>query len=163
NHPGVTDQARDLIKQMYKDHLKSVKYTRETVEAKKGPGEEDEPAILIDPLIAGTPGKPTRDDGIVLALSNGVLYALKRSSGKAGWAVRVGIDTMTLPVRVPARVGQSERILVPSSDTAVLSALDLDGNTLWRYRLGTPSLGRPVVVDQLAYLATEKGDVHEVE
>src|SRR5262249_32238684 len=84
-------------------------------------------------------------------------------TGRARWAMRVGIDTTALPVRVPAQAGSRERILVLSSDTGRLTALDTDGNPLWRYELKSPCLGRPVVVGQRAYLATLNGEVHEIE
>jgi hypothetical protein len=92
-----------------------------------------------------------------------VLYGLSETTGRIRWARRLGIDTTTLPVRIPAGKGSSERILALSSDSARLDALDPEGNTLWSYRLGTPSLGRPLVVGQRAYLATYNGDVHEIE
>jgi outer membrane protein assembly factor BamB len=155
--------VKALVDGLFEDHLRSVKYDKVAAPRKfAGRGEEDEPAILFAPLIEGSPRK-TRDQGIVLALARGVLYALEQSSGRARWARRVGIDITTLPVRVPARAGSRERILVLSSDTAMLTALDTDGNTLWRYRLSSPCLGRPVVVGQRAFLGTLDGTVHEIE
>ena len=152
------------IERLFNGHVASVKYILEPIDLKtKHRGEETEPAILFDPLVQGAPGNAPANEPIVLALVRGVLYAQKQSSGQVKWAVRVGIDTTSLPVRVPARIGSSERILVLSSDTATLTALDADGNPQWRYRLDAPVLGKPVVVDQRAYLATYKGEVHEIE
>ena len=92
-----------------------------------------------------TRGRPAWGDGkVVLALVRGVLYALRHNDGKAVWAMRVGIDTNLLPVRVPAVAGSPERILVLSADTKTLTALDAehDGQELWRYPLSEPCSGR---------------------
>lgn len=56
-----------------------------------------------------------------------------------------------------------ELILVLSADTATLTAVDRDNNTVWEYRLGKPCFGRPVIVEGRAYLATEDGQVHVIE
>src|SRR3712207_8865588 len=52
--------------------------------------------------------------------------------------------------------GNRERILALSSDTRTLTALDSDGAILWRYAMQHPCLGRPVVVENRAYLAALK-------
>jgi outer membrane protein assembly factor BamB len=156
-------EVNNLMDQLFRGHLANVRYVKEAVPRKfRGAGEEDEPSIIIDPLIGGSPGR-ARNRGIVLALARGVLYALDRDNGQFRWATRVGIDITALPVRVPPQAGSSERILVLSSDTAMLTAMDTDGNMLWRYHLDSPCLGRPVVVGQRAYLPTEDGTVHEIE
>jgi hypothetical protein len=164
--PGLAseDDVRNIQKKLYDDHLDSVRYVAEPVrEQKQTSGEETEPGLIVDPVLHNGPIAPAGEDSIVLALTRGVLYALRRSTGQVKWALRVGIDTTVLPVRVPASVGSRERILVLSSDTATLRALDTEGNTLWRYRLDSPCLGRPVVVAQRAYLPTVNGQVHEIE
>ncbi len=156
------------IEEIKKAHLAAVSgsYTRVAAPAAGNiPDVEDEPAILIDSHQRGTPATPPPNDGTVLALCRGVLYGMSQTNGQVRWAVRVGIDTTSLPVRVPAGVGSSERILVLSSDTRTLTAVDGRGTTLWRYRLGAPCLGRPAVVGNRAYLGTysDKGEVHEIE
>ncbi|MFQ3652566.1 MAG: PQQ-binding-like beta-propeller repeat protein, partial [Gemmataceae bacterium] len=165
--PGLTEspKVKELLETLYAGHRASIKYVpRGNEPAPNTPSEEDSsPALLVGPLLAGSPGNPPPNDSVVLALSRGVLYGLSESTGQIRWARRLGIDTTTLPVRVPAGRGSSERILALSSDSARLDALDPDGNILWIYRLGTPSLGRPLVVGQRAYLATYNGDVHEIE
>jgi outer membrane protein assembly factor BamB len=161
---GTLPEVRNLVARIYDGHKEGVTYvTNPSPPAATRRGGKEEPAILFDPLLQGAPGNAPRNDGIVLALSRGVLYALQQSTGRVKWATRVGIDTTALPVRVPAGVGSRERILVLSSDTSTLTALDNDANPLWSYRLGAPCLGQPVVVDQRAYLATYDGDVHEIE
>jgi outer membrane protein assembly factor BamB len=156
----------EALNKLYDGHRATVVYNPEAGNAvnpaaprRPDPG----PTVVVDPLIKGVPPETPANDAIELALVRGVLYALSRTSGKVKWLVRVGIDTTALPVRVPASAASRERILVLSADTETLIALDTDGNQLWDYRLGAPCLGRPVVVDQLAYLTTYNGEVHEIE
>ena len=165
NLPGVSNlpEVQGVLSALYDGHFRSIKYVETPAALARTGGLVNEPAILFDPLIKGTPGNAPPDDKIVLALTRGVLYALMQSNGEVKWAMRVGIDTTALPVRVPARDANLERILVLSSDTATLSAVNTDGALIWRYVLGSPSLGTPVIVGQRAYLATEKGNVHEIE
>ena len=120
------------------------------------------PSILIDASTGRGPGSlaPGR---LILALSRGVLYALNRSDGKVLWAKRVGIDTTSLPERLPALAGNPERMLVFNSDAQTLSALDEQGRELWRYALRQPCVGRPLVIGQRAFLPTADGVVHEIE
>jgi outer membrane protein assembly factor BamB len=123
-----------------------------------------------------TGGTGTTGNGVVLALARGVLYALAESDGRLLWWTRVGIDTTTLPVRLPAGETNPEVILVLSSDSNTLTARAAQtGAALWRYDLGAPCLGRPVIVGRRAYVATtvkvpqpdgkprEEGRVHEIE
>jgi hypothetical protein len=127
------------------------------------PAEITYPSIVLDPLISPEIAASRRDETIALALSRGVLYGASPSTGKIRWTRRLGIDTTALPVRVPARAGVPELILALNSDTKTLTALDIDGNALWKYQFDSPVLGRPVVVDQRAYLASYHGEVHEIE
>jgi outer membrane protein assembly factor BamB len=161
--PG-SPEVRRLIEEQYAGHFASIRYVEGPVATKRPSRRpEQEPAILFDPLLRGQPVSEGARDGIVLALVRGVLYAQARSTGQVLWALRVGIDTTALPVRIPARAGTQERLLVLSSDTATLTALDLEGNAMWRYHLPAAVLGRPLVVEQRAYLATYSGEIHEIE
>lgn len=168
-YPGLS-QSPDVVKLMsrlFEGHQASVVYVPAGgARPPAAPAEDREPSLLFDPLVGGTPGAAPGNDPVVLALARGVLYALKRSNGEVKWTMRVGIDTTALPVRVPARDGSRELILVLSADTETLTAVDAedpDGNQLWAYRLSKPCLGRPVVVGQRAYLPTTDGWVHEIE
>ena len=126
------------------------------------PGDENFHNLIVDPLLQGGSGDK-KDKAIVLALVRGVLYACQRGTGRVQWARRVGIDTTSLPVRVAKTDLNPELILVLSADTATLTAVDRDNNTVWEYRLGKPCFGRPVIVEGRAYLATEDGQVHVIE
>jgi outer membrane protein assembly factor BamB len=160
SRPEVVGAMRTL----YAGHLDSVKYDPGPVKKETaGPREEVRPSIVFDPRVPGLPVGDPSDDQVVLALARGVLYALDAGNGRVKWATRVGIDTNTLPTRVPARDPLPERILVLSADTRTLTALTTDGVPLWKYQLSDPCLGRPLVVDQRAYLPTYDGLVHEIE
>jgi hypothetical protein len=159
-------EVTGLLNKMYEGHLAGVLYEEAGApEHRPVPAAEGERNMIFDPPLLGTPGGAPAGDPVVLALARGVLYALHQSNGAVKWARRVGIDTTSLPVRVPPSAVARERILVLSSDsdTATLTAMDDDGNQLWQYRLGSPCLGRPVVVDQRAYLPTYDGVIHEIE
>ncbi|HLJ97471.1 MAG TPA: PQQ-binding-like beta-propeller repeat protein, partial [Gemmataceae bacterium] len=76
----------------------------------------------------------------------------------------VGIDTATLPVLLPAAPPYPELLLALSADRHTIMALEpLTGKPAWQHRLSAPSLGRPVIVDRKAYVATYDGYVHEIE
>src|SRR5207248_2129182 len=132
----------EIREELFEKHLTSVRFDpgpgkRSGVER----GEEREPSILFAPRLGDIRGGGRPDGKIVLALARGVLYALDQGTGRVRWAQRVGIDTASLPVRVPATASSKERILVLSSDTVTLTALDTDGEVQWRYRLSQPCLG----------------------
>lgn len=160
---AASAEVKRLEAGLYDGHLAAVRYVESAAPGRAVRAVGEDPAVLIDPLIQGEPSVGERGNDTVLALMRGLLYGLRRADGKARWAVRLGVDTTALPVRVPGRAGSQERILALSSDTATLTALDAGGNELWRYRVGTPVLGRPVVVDQRAYLAAYSGEIHEIE
>ncbi len=163
--PGISQSAEvtQLLDQMLDGQLNSVRYLKTDEEQVRGPREDSQPCILVDANVRGSPSLP--EGKVVLALVRGVLYALRHTDGKAVWAMRVGIDTNILPVRVPAVAGSPELILVLSTDTKTLTALDpeQDGKEAWRYTLSEPCLGRPVVVDRRVFLPTYDGQVYEIE
>jgi hypothetical protein len=170
--PGIGKDPEVVrrLTRLYDEHKDSVVYQEEPVRRKRKARREQDTSMLFDPPLTGQPPAEAGEDDTLLALSRGVLYFLRKSTGRVKWAVRVGIDTTTLPVRVPATLGSVERVLVLSSDEETLTAYDMDGHPLWVYPLSKPCLGRPVVVRQRgprpsyrAYLATYDGQVHEVE
>lgn len=165
-HPGIgmDPEIAKGFTDLYQRHLDSVVFIEGGASAERPAAADDAPpSILVDTLIAGSPGKAPDADPVVLSLARGVLYAQSRATGAVRWAMRVGVDTTNLPIRVPATPANPERILVLSADTEMLTALDADGTEVWRYRLSSPCLGRPVVVEPLVYLPTYDGQVHEVE
>jgi outer membrane protein assembly factor BamB len=167
--PGLDEDAevRAALDRLYEKHQASVVYQPR---AEDGPAEksvhleDDAPSLAFASLLSpAAPGNAPDNDSIVLALARGVLYALKQSNGELKWATRVGPDTTVLPQRVPASQASPELFLVLSADTQTLTALDADSNQVWEYAIGQPVLGRPVLIDQRAYLAAYDGFVHEIE
>jgi outer membrane protein assembly factor BamB len=158
-------EVADILMHMEQGHLASVVFEKAadappaTVPAEKG-----QPSIVFELLLGDAkPPAPPPDDPVKLALVRGVLYALRQTDGTIKWARRVGIDTTTLPVHVPASPTAGDRFLVLSSDNLTLTALDADGNPVWYYRLTQPCLGRPLIVEDHAYLPTFDGVIHELE
>ena len=138
------------------------------VETKDAPtpvrAEPIEPSLLVLPFTPASPRPNAAEIRVVLALDRGVLYAFDQFSGKYLWATRVGIDTTALPVRLLRTTTSPEMFLVLSADRNTLVALAaIDGGLVWRHKLSSPCLGRPVVVDQRAYVTTFDGRVSEIE
>jgi outer membrane protein assembly factor BamB len=172
HHPelqGIGDEpdVKAAFEAAYKRHFDSVVFEPVGVESEK-PADAGIPfpSLIFDPHLPQNSGPAARappGDPVVLSLVRGVLYAHALSTGEVRWVVRVGVDTTTLPVRVPATASSPERILVLLADSETLSAFDPDGNEVWRYRLGSPCLGRPLVVEPSVFLPTYDGQVHEVD
>ncbi len=163
--PGITQEAKAALDQLEKIHLDSIVYQRakDVPSAPPQPPGDDAEILLFAPSLQPFPTIAPPNDPIVLALVRGVLYALKQSTGELKWATHVGIDTTVLPQRVPASAFTPELLLVLSADTQTLSALNVEGEALWEYHIGQPVLGRPVIIEQRAYLADYSGWVHEIE
>jgi outer membrane protein assembly factor BamB len=162
------DQDPDVqaaLTKLYQGHLDSVRYVDGADAAPaSGRSEDREPSMVVNHLVQGVAPERRPNDPIFLALVRGVLYALSQSNGEIIWAMRVGIDTSALPVRVPASEGRPEMVLALSADTETLTGLNAaTGDQLWKYRLSAPCLAQPVVVGLRAYVPTYDGSVHEVE
>jgi hypothetical protein len=124
--------------------------------------ENGEPALWVTSDIAKVSGPAAARGHVVFALARGVLYALDQDTGQVRWATRVGVDTTALPVRISGALG--ELALVLSSDTNTLTVREVrTGKPIWRHRLSAPCLGRPLVIDQKAYLPTYDGRVYEID
>lgn len=128
--------------------------------------ESDEPGLIHaeDLVKPAGPPVPAENERAVFALVRGMLYALGQDTGRLLWAVRVGIDTSMLPVRLPATEISGESVLVLSADTSLLTNRDArTGKAIWHYQLTGPCLGRPVVVGSRVYIPTYDGKVHEID
>jgi outer membrane protein assembly factor BamB len=157
-------EIKALLAQLDEGVRQLIKY----VEAPKEPTpelqENGEPSLLAVPLVDGSTTQSPPNERVFLALARGVLYALAQNSGDLLWATRVGIDTATLPVRLPVTPTSPEMVLVVSADRNTLRALDArSGKLIWQHELEQPCLGRPVVVRNRAYVPTYDGKVHELE
>jgi outer membrane protein assembly factor BamB len=127
-------------------------------------------SLLICPQVSskGAPAAVPANDPVVLFLARGVVSAHSVSNGEVRWAMRVGIDTHTLPVRIPARPPQPELALVLSTDTSantstVLAVETRNGQARWAYPLGAVCLGGPIVAGRIVYFPTADGSVHEID
>jgi outer membrane protein assembly factor BamB len=133
-----------------------------------------EATLLICPLVGGkgAPSTAPANDPVVFSLCSGVVYAHAVSNGEVRWAMRVGIDTHTLPVRMPARPPQPEIALVlstdPQTNTSTVTAVETkDGQALWSYPLGGVCTSGPILAGRIAYFPTlerrvgESGKVEE--
>src|SRR5262249_48965715 len=126
--------------------------------------EDSEPSLLIAPPLGGLRSQPPGEDRVVFALAHGLLNALRQSDGHRLWATRVGVDMTRLPVRLPAREGLPERVLVLSTDCNTLTARDVwNSHALWQHRLQAPCLSRPVLVGNKAYIPCVNGRIDEIE
>ncbi|HXG10005.1 MAG TPA: PQQ-binding-like beta-propeller repeat protein [Gemmataceae bacterium] len=166
--PGIDQdpKVRHLLVELYKAHRNGVTYTPAIPDAGRPPRPPTpaEPSLLVDQLVSARYAAAPEEDRTLLALARGVLYFLSRNTGAVKGALRVGIDTSTLPIRLPATLANPEMFLVLSTDAATLTALDTSGQRiLWEYHLGSPCLGRPLVVDQRVFVPTYDGKVHEIE
>src|SRR5262249_46000716 len=118
-------RALAALKQIQDGILRTINYV--PAEKRLNPLREDdvEPSILM--AVAEHPSAASRSPGeeVVFALARGVLYALGAKSSEVYWAARVGLDTMTLPVRLPLTESTPEIALVLSSDNGTLVAREV--------------------------------------
>ena len=107
------------------------------------------------------PGGPQLNaDGVVFALTRGVLYALGERDGHVLWFVRVGIDTTTLPVRLPrGEANPRELVLVLSSDANTLTARDAQLRT---FPTDLIIAARGIATDVLAQVADKSPAARKV-
>ena len=142
-----------------------MKYVREPAPCPaRTPGDADEPSILFDPLMNGAPGAAGPEDPVALALVRGVLYALSATNGEVRWAVarrRRYDGAAGAGARRRRHRGDHPRPLVRRRDA--VGARHARARRAGATGLGAAVLGRPVVIDQRAYLATYAGEVHEIE
>lgn len=128
------------------------------------PAEPVEPCLLVASLLGGPVVPPTPNGRVVPAVVRGVLYGLDQGSGRVHWAMRVGIDTASVPVRLPATASTPEIFLVLSAERNTLRAVEAQsGEPLWEHRLSAPCLGRPILIQRRAYLPLVDGRIEELE
>jgi outer membrane protein assembly factor BamB len=157
-------EVKERITQMETAARRFVRYVAGETGTTKSASETVEPSLLIVAPMIGPAAPPAESKRAILALARGVLYALDQNTGQELWATRVGIDTATLPVRLPARPASPELLLVLSADHNTIMALEpLTGSLSWQRRLSAPCLGRPLVVGQRAFVPTYDGRVYDIE
>jgi outer membrane protein assembly factor BamB len=160
-------EMKQMDDQLRERHRASIVFTpAEELLPNKGAAEDVEQGLVVHPLVtsSGDANPPLPANRVVFALARGVLYGLSQNNGDILWAMRVGIDTTHLPLRVPPAGNAPELALVLSADTLTLTAvIARTGETLWKRPLGAASTGRPVIVDRRVYVPTLNGEVHEIE
>jgi hypothetical protein len=154
-----------LLAKLPAKHRDSVTYER-APEDKPAflPKEDQEPTLLVLPLLKEGAADLGEDRRPVLALVSGVLYAFDPASNKLLWFRRVSIDSPGLPARVPPTAMMPELILAFLPDNSTLTALDAQhGRPLWCCPLRSPCLGKPLVVGRRVFVATSEGYVEEID
>jgi outer membrane protein assembly factor BamB len=165
-HHDNDSEIVQLLKQAETVMRAKIQYVEVNEPPARPTPDANEPGLLVTPWTAKSPKPKDGPKRVVLALDRGVLYALDQATGKDLWAVRVGIDTTALPVRLPKTAVSPERFLVLSADRNSLMALAAeDGSVAWRHTLKAPCLGRPAVDEtaQRAFVPTYDGRVNEIE
>ncbi len=159
-------EFKQVLAQKEKELRSRVTYVAET-KPLRPPAEPFETCVLVTPLVQGPPTPPPPNGKVALALVRGVLYGLDQAGGRELWAMRVGIDTAALPVRLPATASSPEIFLVLSvlsAERNTLRGVDaLSGESLWEHQLSAACQGRPVLVQRRAYVPTVAGQVEELE
>jgi hypothetical protein len=119
----------------------------------KTPKDDDLTGLLFAPRIDTPnplrPPPPAGAASIYFAVARGMLYALDETNGRVRWATRVGIDTDTVPLRIPATETQPEFVLVTVNDgprSSITARLASNGEPIWSQPLESPALGNPVQV-----------------
>jgi outer membrane protein assembly factor BamB len=163
---------KDGITKLESVTLAQVRYVAHEPKLARGAAETIETSLLVVPPVVSAPPSVSEGKRAVLALARGVLYALDQNTGEERWATRVGIDTETLPVRLPATPTSSELFLVLSADRntdrgKIMALAALDGSVLWQHQLSAPCLGKPVIVPGAVgwrvFVPTYDGFIYEIE
>lgn len=141
----------------------NVRYVPDQAAIPPSPPEPFEPSYQVAPSVGPDPPRETKGR-VIPALARAVLYGLAESNGEPVWTLRVGPDTTALPVRLDPTATTPEVFLVVSANRQTLRAVDAQtGAPRWEYPLSAPCLGRPIVVERIAYVPTYDGRVHEIE
>jgi outer membrane protein assembly factor BamB len=159
------EEVNALISKLEERWYTAIRYVKSDQRFPRGRQQRPETSFLVVPQLTPTAdGVVTDNRRVVLALARGVLYALDELSGKPRWVIRVGIDTTTLPVLLPRTPFSPELFLVLSADRNTLMAVSAqDGTLAWQHQLQSACLGRPTIVNRIAYVPTYDGLVEEIE
>jgi len=158
-------EVRDLLTKLDGIVTSKIRYVVDNIPPQSLSSPRLEPSLLLaSPLVL--PEKlPQGNSPVVLALARGVVYAFDQGNSRPLWAMRVGVDTTALPIRLEREFAAVDDLfLILSADREEVMALAAkDGHVQWRQRLDAPSLGSPLVVDRKAYIPTYKGRIYEIE
>ncbi len=121
---------------------------------------------LVSLLIGANTDAKVEGNKVVFAAARGVLFALSEGRGQILWATRMGIDSVGLPLRIPAAGRTPEAILVPTANGQGLVAREaFTGKFIWYQELPSPIRGQPMLIDRRLYvpLTDEKGTIVMME
>jgi outer membrane protein assembly factor BamB len=166
DHAGLRNDSEvaALLAQLPAKHRSSVTYHEAKGKPATLPREDQEPTLLVLPLLKEGAAELGDDRRPVLALVNGVLYAFDPAGNELRWFRRVSIDSPGLPARVPPSAMTPELILAFLPDNSTLTALEArQGKPVWCCPLRSSCLGKPLVVGRRIFLATTEGYVDEID
>ena len=173
-HEGLDQDPdiKDRISKLESATLAQVRYVAHEPRTAPVVPETIETSLLVVPPVVPAALPVSESKRVVLALARGVLYALDQHTGEERWATRVGIDTETLPLRLPATPTSPELFLVLSADrgtehSKIMALSAVDGSVQWQHPLSAPCLGKPVIVPGAVgwrvFVPTYDGFIHEIE
>src|SRR5262249_32760202 len=140
-------EAQRLITQLEDAVRAWVRYVDKPAGPSPLTSEASEPSLMVAPAVGGFAANPRPSKRIVLALVRGVLYGLDQGTGEVRWITRLGIDTATLPLRLPASPTSPELFLVMSAArNSIMTLVAQTGQVYWQHKLSGPCLGRPVII-----------------
>lgn len=88
----------------------------------------------------------SRQEKVVLALAQGVLYAFS-NQGEFLWARRLGIDSYHLPQRFEASLfAPAMLVAISTDDNSLLAIEEATGKLLWRFPAGSDLAAPPTIV-----------------
>ena len=155
--------AQEVLARLRQQFLGQTAYARGNMTAGTARKLGGAPRLMIVPTISGSGEALTTGLDVVFALARGMLYALSGKDGCLLWAVHVGVDASSLPVRVPLQEGSKEIVLILSAERNELTARRTDtGKELWHQKFDSPCFARPLSVGHLVYVPTYEGDLHEI-
>lgn len=114
------------------------------------PYETDVGPLTNTPLLAG--------ERVYLAGGDGTLICLDRGSGKQIWSCPT--ESQRGLITQPVLAGS--RILIGSRDHC-LHAVDLDGNSAWTYPITQSIASRPLVIEDVVYIAGLDKQLHALD
>ena len=118
----------------------------------------------LDQVKGDRPAPASGLSTVFFAVARGVLYALDDSDGRVLWATRVGIDSESLPTRIPGG-GLNEVVLVTVNDgsrSSISARSARTGEALWTQPLPAPSMGRPILVGKRVFVPTSEQHVKDL-
>ncbi len=165
-HPEIANdpQVKKLLEEMPQLHRQSISYTKHDQSAETSGNLESLPSLLLLRDVSPPARIPDVEKRNVLSIVKGVLYSVDAQTGTLRWAKRIGLDTVSLPIRLPRSSISPERLLVLTNNAEHLMMVRADnGQLIWQRDLGGVCPGKPVLVGPRAFVALDDGRILEIE